>query len=670
MRLRLAAGRFDAAVAVFVCLLALVVGSWGLGAHPDAVAGSLAGLGTEELQSAISSLEKAKGPANGLPLTCDAVSSGVSSCGVRASTASNLGWSNITTRVVPLPSPRLTVMTWDASDDYVLLYGGAYFTSNGGQQVADTWSYVNGTWTNLTSLVAGGPPPTPIIPSMAYDPWTSEVILFGGESIANYNLSLTWTYHARIWTNITASVGIPPSPRIDATFLADAASHQMILFGGAYGASGGGSGSFHDDTWLFSGTTWSNISGAVGSSPPPLYAPRGAYDPAESGIVLLGTNFEGPPYFADTYLFAGGVWHNLTPTEAGGSPLLDFPAMGYVAATSSILAVASVQFASASGADVSYPVEWEFSAGNWTNVTQSGSFPDSGSGAAVATDPSGALLLFGGDSYLDFFTQWMYAYASAPSAVGVTATPSALDVGSSTNFSAVFSGGLSPFQTTLTFGDGGSVNGTPTASHAYALPGTYSVDFNVTDFVGQSATGTTTVTVNPAPSGAVIRVDPASPSVGTNVNFTSSVTGGTPPFTSIWSFGDGSTATTNMATHSFSTSGTFAVNVTVTDTDGRSANTSLALTVVASGSGATPTGGTVFYLVIAAAFILIVVAAVIVVMRRRKRSPPTPPAAPPGVSMTAPPPSAAWDESLSTPPEVGPIPPSPWPLRKRGPEGR
>jgi PKD repeat protein len=639
------------ALVISICLIAVFAAS--LTSAPTTRPGAPISIGPAELRSASASLSDGDGPADGAPMSCGAVASGTSSCGARApaivgSITSGPVWSNLTTHVVPLPSPRIAEMTWDASDGYVLLYGGYLVESGHVFEIPDTWSYVNGTWTNLTALVAGNPS-VPILPALAYDPWTSTVILFGGETYENANLSVTWTYHARVWTNITSDVGAPPSPRVQSIFIADLASHQMILYGGAYALPRAAQGNWSTATWLFTGTLWANITGSVGTSPPPLFEDAAAYDPAESGIVLEGTNFAGPPYVGDTYLFTAGTWHNLTPTEFGAPPILNYPAMVYDATTSSVLALGSQVLESDGAGRVDVPVEWQFSAGNWTNITPSGFIPADGSGAAVATEPSGAILMFGGIYGPQFFSQWMYAYSSGPSAAQVSATPSTLDVNVVETVSATYGGGLAPVQTNLTFGDGTFVSDSTSATHAYDTPGTYPVTFNVTDLVGRTAQATATVTVYAAPSGLEIHAGPSSPNVGTSVNFSSSVVGGTPPFTSSWNFGDGTTATSTAVNHSFVTAGTFTVRLTVTDADGRTANASLAVTVASSPSSTALNPALEEYAIVGLILLVAVVVAAIVLYRRKQR---------PSQTVSAMPPSGPSEGGPPTiPPSTGGPPP-------------
>ena len=53
--------------------------------------------------------------------------------------------------------------------------------------------------------------------------------------------------------------------------------------------------------------------------------------------------------------------------------------------------------------------------------------------------------------------------------------------------------------------------------------------------------------------------------VGEEIQFTGTATGGTPPYTWTWTFGDGGTATTQNPKHAYTAPGVFNVTLTVTD---------------------------------------------------------------------------------------------------------
>jgi len=68
-----------------------------------------------------------------------------------------------------------------------------------------------------------------------------------------------------------------------------------------------------------------------------------------------------------------------------------------------------------------------------------------------------------------------------------------------------------------------------------------------------------------APLSASFTYTPASPSVGSQVTFTATASGGTQPYSFNWAFGDGSTGTGATATHAYATAGSYTVVLTVKD---------------------------------------------------------------------------------------------------------
>jgi cytochrome c len=122
------------------------------------------------------------------------------------------------------------------------------------------------------------------------------------------------------------------------------------------------------------------------------------------------------------------------------------------------------------------------------------------------------------------------------------------------------------------FGDGGQALGRR-ATHRYMEAGTYTATVTATDAAGQMATDELEITVtdppgNRAPSveaGAVPNAGPAP----LRVRFTS--VGTDPDGDALgyeWDFGDGGTASSRNATHTYTAPGTYTAEVTVTDPDG------------------------------------------------------------------------------------------------------
>ncbi len=72
--------------------------------------------------------------------------------------------------------------------------------------------------------------------------------------------------------------------------------------------------------------------------------------------------------------------------------------------------------------------------------------------------------------------------------------------------------------------------------------------------------------------------------LGQQLQFTASVSGGVSPYSYSWNFGDGTTSTSNPATHTYSETGIYTVKVTVTDAIGDTASASVTVTIQATPS--------------------------------------------------------------------------------------
>ncbi|MGD1982139.1 MAG: PKD domain-containing protein, partial [Flavobacteriales bacterium] len=121
------------------------------------------------------------------------------------------------------------------------------------------------------------------------------------------------------------------------------------------------------------------------------------------------------------------------------------------------------------------------------------------------------------------------------------------------------------------FGDGNTGTGDLT-THLYGAGGTYVVDLTITDSCGQSVNLTDTILICEELIPGVVY----SQSQFT-VNFDASVIPGAT--SADWDFGDGTTGTGLTPAHSYSGSGTFAVDVTVYNDCGDQADTTLYITI-------------------------------------------------------------------------------------------
>jgi hypothetical protein len=616
MRLSLGTRAMRPALAFGITLLLLLgslsVGAFGarpvasprasplLGAHPD--------LGSRELAMAEQSLAISQ-RSDPRPATLPPVFS-----------PGGFTWTNLTGRLTLSPSARVgSAAGWDPADGYVLLYGGQ---DAAGSDIGDTWSFSNGTWTNLTGSVRGSPPDL-AIPSLSYDPSGHDMVLFGGVRGIAGGENQTWTYRDLVWTNLTGHTGATPPIRIFNTMTTDTAAGEVILFGGEVT-------SWFTDTWSFKSGTWTNLTPTAGFPAGAIAYPCAGDDPAAGGVVLYGL-YSPAASTLDyaTLLFTGGNWRNLTALTSGQSANMLLGSAAYLASISSVAFVSGATYNSTGGVQITTRTA-EYSNETWTNVTSVlGGPPGIGELAAVSDLAGGqAILGFGGSTAVYALdSTWVL---SAPLFAKVGATHIVEEVGASDSFSSTVSGGYGPVNYHWSFGDGLTAS-SAAPSHSFTRAGLFEVNLSTSDVVGHFANASIWVEVEPALAAAA-SADPTPATAGSPVALAGSWTGGVPPYTFAWSLGDLNSSTVSALAHTYAKAGNYSVGFTVTDALGDSAAASLALSVRAAPSTSSPasssvslTSGTGLFLLLGILLLAVVAAVLGALLARRPRSPPGPP---------------------------------------------
>jgi len=169
------------------------------------------------------------------------------------------------------------------------------------------------------------------------------------------------------------------------------------------------------------------------------------------------------------------------------------------------------------------------------------------------------------DPLEDFWIQ-----GTTPLSAAATGTPTTGNAPLNVSFTGSAQGGTAPYTYSWNFGDGSAASTAQNPSHTYTAAGTYNATLTVTDISSPAKTASAIVTtkVNAVgnPLAATASATPTSGQIPLSVAFTGTGTGGTPPYSFSWNFGDGSAASTAQnPSHTYSTAGNFTATLRVTD---------------------------------------------------------------------------------------------------------
>jgi hypothetical protein len=206
-------------------------------------------------------------------------------------------WHQETPAHVP-PHRDAAAMAYDESSDRLILYGGY----NGLGYRQDMWAWDGSDWADITPETV---PPARGWTGWATDPTTGNLILYGGWNGAS--LGDTWSWDGDSWTPLTPSA--TPGGRDDFAMVSDPTRDRIVLFGGWQGGDPMG------DTWTWNGSNWALASSTGPHARTDIYA---TYDPRLKRVVLFGGYYyddstESFTGYQDTWSWSGSSWSQLSP---------------------------------------------------------------------------------------------------------------------------------------------------------------------------------------------------------------------------------------------------------------------------------------------------------------------------------------------------------------------
>ena len=166
-----------------------------------------------------------------------------------------------------------------------------------------------------------------------------------------------------------------------------------------------------------------------------------------------------------------------------------------------------------------------------------------------------------------------------PLSATVQANPTTGNAPLAVSFSASASGGLAPYSYQWTFGDGSS-GISQSITHTYTAAGTYAAQVIVRDSLGNAVSRSIEIVVRASLSVFLI-ASVTSGAAPITVSFSATMSGGTPPTSYSWDFGDWNTSTEVSPTHRFDRRGVYVVHVTIRDSTGRAGTDNETIQVLA-----------------------------------------------------------------------------------------
>jgi hypothetical protein len=440
----------------------------------------------------------------------------------------------------------------------VLLFGGLNASN---VELNDTWLFRGGVWTELCSGTSSAPfcrisPPAEFGAAMAYDAVASEVVLFAGD--AHFDDNLTWVFHNGTWSNVSRLVH--PDEGVGTTMASDPAVGGLLCVDTL------------GYTWSFSNDTWTKLE----RTPNDAFGAALFYDPSEGGVVLWGGDVTGGGVSAETWLYAGGNWTELSPVSypAGGSPL----GWGYDAELGSGFVFGPEGYGTNS--------TWVFANGNWTNASaRLGTAPPANNTAtlpAIAYDSTDAYVVALDEIGFRSTTNQTWLLVG-PLSLNITASAAARDLGQTLNYSVQIQGGIDPYAASYISHPPGCVPPSAastnfTVSCVLNETGYYQLNLNVSDEIGTAVGVVVPLLVNADPT-VYAYADPNPTDVGIPGLLWGTASHGTGAVNQSWVIGGGPPQAGSILRVNFTEAGTIDAVFTAVDGTGFRVNATVVVVV-------------------------------------------------------------------------------------------
>lgn len=268
-------------------------------------------------------------------------------------------------------------------------------------------------WTQLNPT--GAPPIGRAHAATGYDAASNQMIVFGGRNNFGGNLNDVWRLTnangigTPAWTQIATSGG-PPAPRFGVRGAYDPGSNRFIVFGGGLG----GSSPCSNDAWVLTNANgtggtpvWAQLA-PVGSLPGVRFLFNHGYNPATNRFVVWGgSNCFNLGEYGDLWVLANANGLGGTPTWTQLSPSGSGPAPIASAPGAYDPVTNRLTIWAPAGAYVLSNADGTSGTPTWSQLAPSGTAPAYRTGgSAVFGSGNNRMTLFGGNFFTLFNDVW------------------------------------------------------------------------------------------------------------------------------------------------------------------------------------------------------------------------------------------------------------------------
>ena len=228
-----------------------------------------------------------------------------------------------------------------------------------------------------------------------FDPDTGQTLMFGGNNVfgqsGDFADNATWQWQASTSAWVQLRPATSPPARERASMAYDAATHQMLMFGGDDPQTG----LYRTDTWSWTGSTWVRLM----TTAHPAGPQRLVYDGATKQLLAIGSNNTTGAW--ETWSWSGTAWTKLAPAQQPRNT--SRTTAGYDRATNQLIA-----FSYDSNA---VPQVWSWTGTTWRLLPATPSLPPNAAGELVFDAALNELVLVGRNIVNGAIEAWAWSGA-------------------------------------------------------------------------------------------------------------------------------------------------------------------------------------------------------------------------------------------------------------------